>query len=386
MSRAAKKVIHVSAIGLTASALLLPQCLHLQHSGYQVGFVFTPEPGRRDELEKMGFIVHEQSISRRITPADLLSILRLAVYFRREKPAIVHTHTSKGGAVGRLAAWLAGVPVIIHTIHGFPFIEGQTWLKYHVYLWIEKALALITDYFLSQSREDVDTASRYRIKARHGYPVHISNGVDVKRFAPGLVNQDTMSQIRESLQLGKEPIITMVARLVFEKGYVEMVEALSEIKDINWTALFAGPDEEAGIEIRRMLELYGIKNRVRLLGFRNDVDSLLAITDVFVLPSYREGLPRTLIEAQAMGVASVTTNIRGCREVVRDGASGCLVEPRDASGLARALRRLLTDRELRNNMGIEARKIAENEFDEEMVFGRIIGIYDKALGIAGETE
>lgn len=392
------KVIHVSTIGSTAAILLRPQCEFLRALGYDVEFVFSPEQLRPDQenlasstrtgnvastatstLEGAGFRVTHIPISRNIAPADAISVGRLAAYFRRAKPEIVHTHTSKAGVVGRLAARMAGVPHVIHTVHGFPFTEGQSKAKYAAYVAVERWAGRLADILLSQSKEDVETARALGIRAQEGFPLCIGNGIDLRRFDPGRRNQ-LGEGLRHQLGLGSEPVITIVARLTFEKGYAELVHALARLTDLEWTALFIGADEGAEAWVRSALAEFSLVERVRLLGERPDVERLLSVSDIYVLPSYREGLPRSVIEAQAMKVPAVVTNIRGCREVVTDGVTGLLVPPKDSEALAAALRCLLLHPAARLQMGEEARRRMEREFDEEQVFKRIATAYETVLG------
>lgn len=368
------RILHVCAVEFTARHLLLPQCEYMRDLGHEVGFVFSPSE-KADELRRRGFRVTEISISRQISPLDLVSICRLAAYFRREKPDIVHTHTSKGGVVGRVAARLAGVPHIVHTVHGFPFAEGQPRAKYLLYATIERWVAKLTDVLLSQSKEDVETARRLGIVARRGAPIYIGNGIDLSRFSRERFSAAQTDEIRRSLRIGDEPVLTTIARLTLEKGYAELVEALSYCVGLPWTALFVGPDDGAQSVIRHMVAQHGLTERVRMLGQRDDVDELLAVTDVLVLPSHREGVPRSVIEAQAMGVPAVVTDIRGCREVVLHGHTGIIVPPRNSAELAKALSRLLQDPQLRERLGNAAERHARDKFSETAVFERIAEVY-----------
>ena len=176
------RVVHVCAIGFTAKRLLLPQCDYLRSLGYDISFAFSP-CAASSEIRGLGYNVADIEVPRSINPSIVSSVCNLQRCFQNARPHIVHTHTSMGGAIGRLAAQRAGVPHVIHTIHGFPFAEGQSWYKYFIYSTVEKRLARITDMLLSQSREDVNTAMKLGIVAREGPPVHIGNGVDTPQFS-----------------------------------------------------------------------------------------------------------------------------------------------------------------------------------------------------------
>lgn len=370
------KVVHVCAIGFTAKRLLLPQCDYLRSLGYDVSFAFTPD-AVSDELRDLGYHVGDIEIPRSINLGVVSSVHALSRYLKHLQPDIVHTHTSMGGAIGRLAAQKAQVPHVIHTIHGFPFAQGQPWYKYHMYYVAEKRLARITDVLLSQSREDVETAVELGILAREGPPLLIGNGINTQQFTRCNYSEVDKTVLKRSLRISEEPVITTIARLTLEKGYAELVDALASCVDLPWTALFIGPDDGDGNMIRSMVSSLGLNERIRFLGQRNDVATLLSITDIFVLPSYREGVPRSLIEAQCMGVPAVTTDIRGCREIVVDGTTGLLVPPRNREKLAQSIRQLIQDENRRRFWGSQAERHAKDEFDEDIVFKRIAKAYEK---------
>ena len=374
------RIIHVTTVGITSCRALMAQCMYFRQKGLDVGFVFSPSP-EGEILRKRGFPVKEIYINRRIDPlSDTLAILKMRDYFRRQKPDIVHTHTSKAGVVGRVAARLAGVPNIIHTVHGFPFYPGMSWLKYQVYKQIEKWAAGLTDIMLSQSEEDVVTASKLGIKPSRGDLIHIGNGIDLSEFAPGNYSSQQRFEIRKRLEIGEsDPVITMIGRINREKGYHDLVKALQLLRDMPWRALFIGADEGFLDKIIHQINDCGLQERIQILGQRGDIADLLAATDIYVLPSYREGLPRSLIEAQAMALPCVATDIRGCREVIVEGVTGFLVAPGDSKSLGEALGKLLLDPELRLQMGREGRRRARMCFDEVEVGRKVMAIYDEAL-------
>lgn len=383
MARRLRKVVQICPIGATAKKLLLPQCRYLQAKGYDVSFVFSPGP-EAQELRDLGFGVKELWITRgRITPRDMVSISQLSRHLASLESDIVHTHTDKGGGVGRIAARLAGVPCIIHTVHGFAFCEGQSPVKYRMYSMMERQLSRHTDVLLSQSIEDVETAKRLKIRAKAGYPIWIGNGVDVRLFDKSRFTIREQSELRAMLDAGSEPVITVVARLTFQKGYRELIEALAACADLPWVALFVGRDDGDGPAIRQLLAERGLAHRVRLLGDRDDIPMLLAVSDLFVLPSYTEGVPRSVIEAQCMGLPAVVTDIRGCREVVVHQQTGLIVKPKDPIGLANALRMILQDSALRTEYGNNGSLRARRLFSENAVFDRIGSAYEMAELITG---
>lgn len=374
------RVIHVTTIGITAYRALLGQCRHFRQRGLEVGFVFSPSP-EGEKLRHLQFSVKEITIDRKINPwSDIKAILKMFHFFRDVKPDIVHTHTSKAGVVGRIAARMAGVPNVIHTVHGFPFHPGMPKVKYRVYRQIERWMAGMTDVMLSQSEEDVINASKMGIKPRRGDLIYIGNGVDLTEFDPCKFHPRQRLRVRESLGInGTDPVITLIGRINREKGYHDLVEALQMVRDVPWQALFIGPDEGFLTGLKSQIERFGLQERIKILGFRSDITELLAASDIYVLPSYREGLPRSLIEAQAMALPCVATAIRGCREIVGEGVTGFLFKPGDRKALGAALRKLLAEPELRLEMGLAGRRRMLRYFDEAEVGRKVMAIYEEVL-------
>jgi glycosyltransferase involved in cell wall biosynthesis len=322
------KLIHVSTVGVTATRLLLPQCNYFREQGFDVGFVFSPG-AEAQELRAKGFSVGEIAIDRKIAIfKDLRSIKELVSYFKQEKPDIVHTHTSKAGIAGRVAAYSAQVPVIIHTVHGFPFHEGMPVKQQLIYQNLERIAARLSTAVLSQSKEDVENAARLRIKSKSGGLVHIGNGIDLTKFAPEQFSLDHRREIKQKLGLAQDTLVLItVARLNPLKGYFDLIDAAAKLPKGNWHLLCIGEDEGQLKEVQEKIKTLGLQNRVSLLGRRNDVVDIMSIADIFILASYREGVPRSVIEAQAMELPAVVTDVRGSREIVVDNETGFIVPP-----------------------------------------------------------
>lgn len=380
------KVVHVCTVGVTALRLLLPQCRFLQRQGFDVSFVFSPGPDA-ELVRRQGFVVHEVYIDRQIKVIrDLKSIVDLEHCFRKIKPAIVHTHTSKAGIAGRLAAARARVPGIIHTIHGFPFHPGMNPLKYLTYVQLERLAARYTTVLLSQSLEDVKTARSLGIEPTSGKVVWIGNGVDVTRFDPRRFSREARRQIRKDLGVkDEEVIITTIGRVNREKGYEDLLLAAARLQG-PWRLLCIGEDEGYLEKARDLSRRLGVEGRVWFLGRRSDVDRILAISDIFVLASHREGVPRSVIEAQAMGLPCVVTNIRGSREIVVDKETGLIAPVRNPEALARAIQELIDSAELRSELGKNGRRRVEQNFSEELVFTRILNAYKEVLSMIPRSE
>lgn len=343
------------------------------------------------ELARQGYRLHDIPFSRSESPLDhlraLAAVLRL---LRRERYDLIHTHTPIAAAIARVAAGIARVPVVVNTAHGFYFHEHMAPLTYRLHVFAEWFAGRLTDFHFFQSREDLESALRHGI-CRPENGLWISNGVDLIRFDPERTEVRQGAQaLRASLGLGLETVlITTVARLVREKGCFELLEAF------RWLALtgrdvhlqIIGPEQNGDRDgvlaaIRAAQQEPALAGRLHYPGYQTDLPAYLAASDLFVLPSYREGMPRTIIEAMAMGLPVVATEIRGCREEVLPEQTGLLVPPRHMEPLEQALRRLCADPELRRRLGAQARQTALNHYDERQVLERQAAVLQRLIARA----
>ncbi|HPB31653.1 MAG TPA: glycosyltransferase, partial [Candidatus Sumerlaeota bacterium] len=221
------------------------------------------------------------------------------------------------------------------------------------------------------------------------------NGVDIRRFSPDAVPRSESLKRRAEFGIPPDvPVIGMIGRLVREKGYLELVRAAAEIRRTHPDChfLFVGDalksDHDASrSEILDLIEQLGLQDRIHIAGLRQDIPELLAAMNIYTLPSWREGMPRSIIEAMAMGLPVVATQIRGCREEVLDGETGFLVPPRDSAALASALRRLLGNPEQARTMGAAGCRRAQHEYAEDLVLDRQLQVFRALIREKGlDTE
>ena len=384
------KVLQLAAIDVTMKFLLLPLIDCLIEEDYEVHVACSPGQHLR-ELEDRGYSVHPIPIARRISPfSNLTSLWRLYRLIRHERFDIVHVHTPVAAVLGRVAAKLARVPVIVYTAHGFYFHELMAPWKRRLIIWVEKVLGrCCTDMLFTQSSEDRETAIRKGI-ANERKIIWIGNGVDTAVF---VVESDPA--VRAELGLSPDDrVVGFVGRLVREKGVEELFEAMGQvIKEIPEAKLLVVGDTLASDRDRRtterlqeLIQRNNLEAAIKLTGFREDIPELLAIMDLFVLPSHREGMPRSILEAMAAGKPVVATNIRGCREEVVHGETGYLVPVRDPDKLAEVVIGILSDRMLAKRMGKAGRQRAVAFFDEAQVLEKQLGAYreliqQKGLGV-----
>jgi len=377
------RVAHVTTVDLSLRYLLLNQLQRIQAEGYEVVGISADGPDV-PVVEAAGIPHFAVPMTRRITPiADLRCLWDLVRIMRREQFDVVHTHTPKAGLLGQLAARIAGVPTVANTLHGFYFHDDtKPWLR-RFYISMERVAAKCSDTILSQNREDMATAVAEHI-AKPEQLKWLGNGIDVARFDRRRLTDSSLEDLRREIGIDAgAPVIGFVGRLVEEKGILDLLQAAKAVTEAipNAQFLIIGPfDEEKPDALRPdVAERYGVAANCRFVGMRNDMPELYALMDVLVLPSYREGFPRAPMEASAMGVPSMATDIRGCREAVVHCENGLLFPVGDADALARSLIELLRDGERRARMGETGRRIAEDRFDEQKVFDRVLSEYERLL-------
>ncbi|MGH2637553.1 MAG: GNAT family N-acetyltransferase, partial [Actinomycetota bacterium] len=317
---------------------------------------------------------------------DARAFAELVGILRRERFDLVHTHNPKPGVIGRIAARVAGVPCVANTVHGLYASPDDGALRKTAVLGSEWVAARFSDLELYQSEEDLAWAHRWRI-VRDRRAVHLGNGIDLDVFDPAAVDRGRLSALRAELGIAEDaPVVGTVGRIVAEKGYREFFAAARVIRaerpEVRFLAI--GDVDPAKDDTLSAAELARVADDVVVTGWREDVRDLLALLDVFVLASWREGMPRSAIEAGAMARPLVLTDIRGCREVAgADGGGAVLVPPRDAEQLTDAIRSLLADPALRGRMGSAARRRAVERFDERRVTSTVAASTRRLLGRRG---
>jgi glycosyltransferase involved in cell wall biosynthesis len=384
------KVLHVCAVGTTVEKLLLPLIDEMSRN-YDVISVCSRDEVS-DRLAEKGYKIKNIKIDRKLTFfGNLRSLLSLYRFMKREKFHIVHAHTPVAGVLGRVAAWLAGVPIIIYTAHGFYFHENMPVLKRLFFMWAEKIAGYLTDYVFTQSTEDYNTAISRKIISKSKI-MAIGNGVDIEKFDINRVTREgKRCCVKEEFKIRDgEIVVGIVGRIVREKGYMEWVRAarmvLEKYKNVKFLAVGDALETDRD-GIKNELDIYiaknNLKDKVIFVGNRDDIPELLLIFDIFAFPSHREGMPRSLIEAMSMSIPSVASDIRGCREEVENGVTGFLVPPGDYKSLAEKIMLLIENPELRREMGLRARQKVEKEFDENMVIQKQMKVIKELIRGSG---
>ena len=370
------KICQLCAVDFTQAHFLTPLADAMQAEDWDVTAVCSNGPFITG-LRARGYRIEAVAIARGLNPfKHLVSLCRLIALFRRERFDVLHVHTPVAALLGRIAGRLTGIPMIVYTAHGFYFHDGMPPAQKMIFAGIEWLGAKLTDLLFTQSEEDARTALAMHFLSGERV-LAIGNGVDITRFDPA--NREAGTRLRSELGIPSDAIVIgIIGRMVAEKGYREFLDAAKTVVAQGHPAFFLAvgerlaSDHAAGIETQAAAAQAALGGRLILTGMRRDIPELLAAMDVFTLPSYREGMPRTIIEAMLMAKPVVATDIRGSREEVVAGETGLLVPVRDATALAQAFVRLIEDVNLRAKMGRAGRARALALYDETRVVARQI--------------
>ena len=376
------RLVHVTTTDISLTLLLGPQLQAFAAAGYEVIGMSAPGP-EVDRLRELGIDhVPLHNFTRSMAPhRDAAAMLELIRTLRRVRPEIVHTHNPKPGWFGRPAARIAGVPAVVNTVHGLYAQPGDRWPRRAVVYGLERVTSRFSHAELVQNPEDIPTLVRLGIPPAK--LTVLGNGIDLDRFDPDSFDRRAL---RDELGFAPTDVVCgAVGRLVREKGYGELFTAAAAVRAQfpAFRLVVAGPSDPGkadaiGTEERALADAAG----VTFLGMRRDVERLYGALDLYVLASHREGYPRSAMEAAAMGLPVVATNIRGCRQVVDDGRTGVLVPVNNAPALAEALLRLSRDGELRQRMATASSAKAREQFDQRQVIATTLAVYGRLPGRA----
>ena len=384
---ASVRVAHITTIDMSLRYLLLNQLCSIERAGYEV--VGISSPGLDVPVIEAAGVRHVSVEMTRhpFTPVqDLTALWQLYRIMRRERFTIVHTHNPKPGLLGQLAARLAGVPVVVNTLHGFYFHDYTHPVLRRFYIILERIAAHCSDVILSQNREDIQAAIREGICSPEKIK-HLGNGIDLSVFDPDRFSDKDVRRKCEELGIPDgAKVVGFVGRLAAKrKGFLDFLQAGQRVAKQcrNVCFLIIGdpdPGKSDSVDPSAAKD-YGIWERCRFLGMRpnSELPGLYALMDVLVLPSLFEGIPRAVMEASAMWVPAIVTDVKGNREAVEHGRNGLLVPLGDVQALADAIVELLTDREKARRMGKEGRRMALERFDERLVFEKVKAEYGRLL-------
>lgn len=385
-SGAPPRLLHVTTTDISLDWLLGPQLAAFAGAGYEVIGASAPGP-HVEAIEALGVRhVALRHSTRAMAPAqDLLLGPELFRLCRSLRPRILHTHNPKPGWFGRPAGWAARVPAVVNTVHGLYALPDDPWPRRTVVYGLERSAASFSDAELVQSREDIDTLRTLRVPAHRLH--HLGNGIDLRRFDPAERGDQRRADVRAGWGIGPDEVVCgLVGRLVWEKGLHEVFAAarILRARAPKVRLVVVGPRDDDKSDAVTAADLDRAEaDGVVLAGRRDDMADVYRAFDLYALASYREGFPRSAMEAAAMGLPVIATDIRGCREVVDDGVTGALVPAGDAGALAGAIERLGLDAGHRATQGAAARAKALRDFDQATIIDRTLAVYEQLLARSG---
>lgn len=380
------RVCRVATVPFFLQHHLREQICAIVRAGHQVELVSAGGVEVSELLKIPGIKFHQIDIPRAISPwRDLRALWMLFLLFRNRRFDIVHSTTPKAGMLCAIAGCMAGIPIRLHTFTGQPWVELVGLKRY-----LAKAGDWLTAHLTTLSYADSHSQRDFLITqgiASHDNLTVLGKGslagVDLERFGRKLA-AESLAQTRHDLGIPDGAVvITFIGRLTRDKGVAELVDAFAELTHAGRSCvlMLVGPQEPERDPLpSQTISSIDLNPWVFLCGYTSSPERYLSVTDIFCLPSYREGFGNVVIEAAAMGVPTVGTDIVGLRDSVEDGVTGSLVPPKDASALASALQRLIDDSELRLKMGNAARARAFKEFDSHVINAELLREYDRLAG------
>jgi glycosyltransferase involved in cell wall biosynthesis len=305
---------------------------------------------------------------------DLLALIEIYIFIKEHNIDIVHTHSSKAGILGRLAARFAGVRIILHTVHGWSFNNYQSAIKQNCFIWLERLIAAFTDKLIVVSRFDMAKGLKLGVGSPNKYIV-VHYGIDTQEFA--LKEQN----IKEELGVpGNNSVVMMISCLKPQKAPQDFIKVASlVVKELPEVKFVLVGDGILRRDIESLVNKFNLDGKVILLGWRQDILRLLSMADALVLTSLWEGLPIAVLEAMSCAKAVVATNTGGIAEIIKDGESGFLVEPCDIKKMSEKLVVLLRHEELRKAMGQKAKASLGTNFTIDNMLNAIQRLYNALM-------
>lgn len=376
------KLIRITTVPISLFSLLRGQ-LRFMNQYYSVIGVSSEGELRAIAERNEDVEIIPIEMTRTISPLkDLMSVWKLYMLFRKEKPFIVHTHTPKAGTVGMLAAKLASVPHRLHTIAGLPLLEAKG-NKRRLLDVVEKiTYACATKVFPNSKglyniilQNNYTTAKKLKVIGNGS-----SNGIDTSYFSVGLYSEKKQ-KLRENLGFQKDDFVFIfVGRLVKDKGINELVEAfcmLDNSKKVYGIKLLLVGSYETELDplLTDTLEQINNNLHIKSVGFQKDVRPFFAIANALVFPSYREGFPNVVMQAGAMGLPSIVSDINGCNEIIIEDENGIIIPSKNTEALHLAMKRFVEDKRLINKLKSNARRMIVDRYEQRVVWEAILAEY-----------
>ena len=380
------KLIRITTVPVSLAGLIRGQHRFMTQQGFDVVGVSSSGKELEEVSRLEGIRTEVAEMTRTLSPLkDLKSLWQFYRLCRKEKPTIVHSHTPKAGIVGMMGAWLARVPIRLHTVAGMPLMEA-TGAKRKLLNFVEKmTYAFATKvYPNSQGLYDFIVEGNYAKQRKlHVIANGSSNGIDTSFFTPKTVYEETKQQLRQELGVKENDFLfVFVGRMVGDKGLNELIAAFPTIhaQHPNAHLLLVGNFErELDPLLPQTEEVISNHPNIHAVGYKSNVKDYFAISDALVFPSYREGFPNVVMQAGAMGLPSIVTDINGCNEIIEEDTNGIIIPPKDVVALKSAMQEMIENKELYQHLKSNAREMITERYEQKVVWEALLEEYKRLI-------
>ena len=380
-----QKLIRITTVPISLEKLLENQ-LRFMNRFFEVTAVSSDDHRLQQFGKEQDVDTFHVDLTRKITPIkDLKAVVKLYKFLKKEKPSIVHTHTPKAGIVGMLASKLAGVPIRMHTVAGLPLMQTSG-VKRTVLNTVEKLTYYCATNVYPNSKGLKEFIFNKKLISERKLKIlgnGSSNGIDTKHFSPSQVSDLEKRQLRTDLNISKNDFVfVFVGRLVGDKGINELVQAFTKMSKThtNSKLLLVGPLEtDLAPLLPNTLNEIKMNDAIIYTGFQTDVRPYLAISDVLVFPSYREGFPNVVMQAGAMGLPSIVTDINGCNEIIQPDVNGILIPVKNIQAIYKAMEELINDKSYYNKLQNKSRQIIVSRYSQAELWNALLKEYNHLI-------
>jgi glycosyltransferase involved in cell wall biosynthesis len=381
MSESKKKLVRITTVPLSLDKILDGQ-LAFMNNHYEVIAVSSEKEYLIRCAKNEGVRFKHIEMTRKITPIkDFISLIKLISFLKKERPLIIHSHTPKAGILAMLASKITNIPIRLHTVAGLPLMEEKGSKKKLLEL-IEKLTYSFSTFVFTNSNGlykyiiDNNYVSKSKLKVIGNGS---SNGVDVNYFSPTSVSEKEKEKLKLSLGiLENDFTFVFVGRIVADKGINELINAFDTISfQNNAIKLLLVGEQESHLDPlnENTLKLISTNKNIIKTGFQKDIRPFLAVSDALVFPSYREGFPNVIMQAGAMELPVIATNINGCNEIIVNEKNGVLIELKNNGAIVKAMVRLIEDEAFYKNLKSNARSMIVSRFERKVICEKILYEY-----------
>lgn len=369
------KLIRITTVPISLKTLLKGQLKFMKENGFDVVAITSDNESIEEIEQHEGVPVRTIHMTREITPLkDIMAVWRMYKILKKEKPTIVHTHTPKAGIVGMMASWLARVPIRLHTVAGLPLLEASG-NKRKLLDFVEKITYKFATkvYPNSNGLYDIILQEKFTTKDKlHVIGNGSSNGINTNHFDPKIIDDALKTSLRQQYKIGDNDFVfVFVGRIVGDKGIHELTNAFSRlsVKYKHIKLMLVGDFEKKldplSNEVEQILHTHP---QIILTGFQNDVRPYYGISNALIFPSYREGFPNVVMQAGAMGLPCIVSDINGCNEIIIEGNNGYIIPVKNEEAIYRSMSHLIERPEEYTKMQAAARSRIVNNYEQAYVW------------------